>query len=66
VDKVLKEQLEEFVARRCEAALTENKEYMEKEYSEELEETELQKEAEILVYKKCISDIMAILDYFKM
>jgi len=57
----MEKDFEEFIAKRCEKALLENREYLEKEHIEDDMEG-LQEKAEILCYKKGFSDALKIFD----
>lgn len=50
----------EFIAKRCEKALLENQEYLEKERNNDVSETELQEMAEVICYKKGFMDAMEL------
>lgn len=51
---------EEYVIKRCQAALQGDEEYMRLEQSGEVSQDELQARAEVLCYKQCIKDMLAI------
>lgn len=56
----MEKDFEELILKRCQKALMENKEYMEMEQSGECSPDELQAKAEVLCYKQCIKDMMAM------
>lgn len=58
--------LDELVAQCCDKALTECKEYIEKEYSGEYSEAELRPIAEKLIYKRAVADTIKMLKYFNL
>ena len=57
---ILDDETEEYIMRRCQKALQESKEYLEMELSGECSQDDLQAFAEILCYKQCLKDVMAI------
>lgn len=59
--EIMDNDFQELVAKRCEKALIECKEYMDKEYSGDVPADELQYIAEEMCYKKGFSDAVAFL-----
>lgn len=58
----LEEHFEDFVAKRCDEALTGDQKYMKREQSDTADSVELQTLAEVLCYKKGFKDAMMILE----
>jgi hypothetical protein len=56
----LEKDFEDFIIARCERALEDNEEYMRLEQSGEVSQDKLQSMAEVLCYKQCFKDMMAI------
>jgi hypothetical protein len=56
---------EELVDARCNEALEECEIYLEKEYGGTLSEIELRIEAERIVYKRAVKDVVEALKFFK-
>lgn len=55
----MEKDFDEFVAKRCEKALMENKEYIALERSGAATQEELQALAEVICYKQCFEDFVS-------
>lgn len=60
------DELTELVATRCNQALEECEEYLEKEYGGKVSEQELRIMAEEIIYKKAVKDTFQLLKYLNM
>lgn len=58
--------IDELVAQNCDKALTECKDYIEKEYSGKYSEEELRPIAEKVIYKRAVADTFKMLHYFNL
>lgn len=58
---LLDNEFKELISKRCEKALVECKDYMEREHSSEIDQDELQAMAEELCYKKGFQDAIMLL-----
>lgn len=56
----MEKNFDDFVAKRCERALLENEEYMKLERSGEVSQEELQALVEVICYKQCFNDFVAV------
>jgi len=57
--------LDEIITERCDKAIVECNEYLQKEYSGKFSEDDLRLIRERLIYKKAVHDAFSILRYFK-
>ena len=56
----MEKDFDEYVAKRCERALLDNKDYMELERSGKATEEELLAMVEVICYKQCFNDFVAV------